>query len=203
MSERCGVDTVTLKQMRIKEWNKLEFHDSRKVLVNLHELQERVASSNLPPELKNLRSRELKKYLEGRQAALFCYGISAAVINTKIYHALSEASDYDCIARWIDNEAQSFTPIQLKELVPEALNSKTTLAKELEKLNKYASSEDLVIALHVNRAGRLDFSEIQIPELKVAEVWLYGGLSPDQSRWFLFGNMLKDPQYYEFSYPDI
>lgn len=189
--------------MKIKEWDNLEYHDSRKVLLELRELQEKVVESDLPDNVKNLRTRGSQNYSEGRQAALFCYGIGSAVLNTKVYHARSEVSDYDCVALWEKESIQSYTPIQLKELVPESLNSKAILNVELEKLKKYVSSEDLVIALYVNRAYRLVFSEIQVPDLRVAGVWLYGGLSADQNRWFLYGNILKDPQYYEFSYPAI
>jgi hypothetical protein len=125
------------------------------------------------------------------------------VLQTPVYHALTESSDYDCIAHWKNYDKRSFTPIQLKELVPEALNSTTNLTSELEKLKKYTSSEDLVIALHVNRAGRLVLPEIRVPDLKVAGVWLYGAISKDQSRWFLYGDILNEPQFYEFAYPSI
>lgn len=189
--------------MKINEWNKLFYQESRKVLIQLRDIQECVSRSNLPQNVKNLRTKEQRKYLEWRQAALFCYGIGSVVLKTPVFHSISEASDYDCVALWNSGEEQIFTPIQLKELVPEALNSKTNLSKELEKLKKYVSSEDLVIALHVNRISCMDFFEIQIPDLKVAEVWLYGGLTPDQNLWFLYGNLLKEPQYYEFVYPKV
>jgi hypothetical protein len=186
---------------RIHELSKLEYHDSRKVLLRLRDLQERVVVSELPDKVKNLRKRELKKYLEGRQAALFCYGIGNAVLNTDVFHALYESSDYDCVALWERDGEQVFMPIQLKELVPESLKSTATLANELERLAKYVAPEDLVVALHVNRKGKLEFAKIQMPRLNVAEVWLYGAISPDQGRWFLYGNLLKEPEYYEFDYP--
>jgi len=181
--------------------SKLEYHDSRKVLLRLRDLQERVAVSELPDKVKNLRTRELKKYLEGRQVALFCYGIGNAVLNTDVFHALYESIDYDCVALWERDGEQGFTPIQLKELVPESLKSTATLANELEKLAKYVAPEDLVVALHVNRMCILEFAKIQMPRLNVAEVWLYGAISPDQGRWFLYGSLLKEPEYYEFAYP--
>ncbi len=100
--------------MKFKEWSKLEYHDSRKVLLKLREVQEQVVSSDLPAKVKNLRTKELKKYQESRQAAIFCYGVGVTVINTEVYHALSEVSDYDCIAFWNKDGQPSFMPIQLK-----------------------------------------------------------------------------------------
>jgi len=136
-----------------------------------------------------------------RQAALFCYGIGKA-LETTIYYSLYENADYDCIARWKENGFEKYAPIQLKEIVPEGLNKTTSLNNELKKLQKYVTSKNLIVAMHLNRKGSLKFSEITFPKLEIAEVWLYGGLSEDQEKWFIYGNLLDEPQFFEFKYPD-
>jgi hypothetical protein len=187
--------------MKIKKWETYEYHDPRKVLIKLGYVQNLVAVSDLPDKTKNLRNKNQEKYLEGRQAALFCYGIGEAFLKTQVYFALVEDSDYDCVALRNEKGNPVYTPIQLKELVPESLNSSMSLEEELQKLKKYVTSDDLVIALHVNRAGKLEFPKIHVPELNVAEVWLFGSKSAGQSRWFLYGDLLNNPHFFEFSYP--
>ena len=85
--------------------------------------------------------------------------------------------------------------------VPSELDPNADLNTEIEKLSKYADSRDLCVAIHLNRAGRLDFDSIRIPDLKIRELWLFGATSPDLDRWLLVGNMLKDYRVYEFQYP--
>lgn len=187
--------------MNINEWETYEYLDSREVLIKLGHIQNPIANSDLQDKTKNLRDRDQEKYLEGRQAALFCYGIGYAFLKTQVYFTLVDDSDYDCVALRSRNGKAVYTPIQLKELVPESLNSSTSLEKELQKLRKYVTSDDLVIALHVNRAGKLEFPKINVPELNVAEVWLFGSKCPYQSRWFLYGDLLNNPSFFEFAYP--
>jgi len=59
------------------------------------------------------------------------------------------------------------------------------------------------VAVHVTRDERLVFDQIRIPDqANVRQVWLFGGASPDQSRWFLYGDLLSEPSFHEFPYPD-
>jgi hypothetical protein len=39
------------------------------------------------------------------------------------------------------------------------------------------------------------------PKTAAAEIWLYAALTPNQSRWFLYGNLLYRPQAFEISWP--
>ena len=68
--------------------------------------------------VRNFRTNSLKCYREGREAAIFCYGMGKAVVHTPVYFAIVENADYDCVARC----QYGFTPLQIKELVPEYLN---------------------------------------------------------------------------------
>ena len=57
----------------------------------------------------------------------------------------------------------------------------------------------VVTALHAE--GPLDFTTIAKPKTSVAEIWLYSAAAADQSRWFLYGNLLDRPQGFEVPWP--
>lgn len=130
----------------------------------------------------------------------FCYLVQAST-GKGLAYTVVEDEDYDALACWIDGDTKHYAPIQLKEVVPEALNPTASLESELNKLAKYATSQETVVAVHVNRAGRLEFSSLKPPKAQVKEVWLFGALSPDQRSWFLYGDLMNQPHFYEASYP--
>ncbi len=152
-------------------------------------------------KLRTLRTNKLKRHREGREGALFCYGLQEAVLKIPVYFALSEADDYDLVTLRKLDDTLLYTPVQMKEVPPERLNPTTSLNKEIQKLTKYVNSENLVVAIHANRTGQLNFNEIVLPKLKISELWIFGSLTLDQSRWFLYGDVLTRPEYYEFNYP--
>ena len=186
--------------MRIKEWEKLPFVDSATVLSQLKMIQRQVADSNLEDRVKNLRIRKFKQYHEGWEAAIFCFGMSKR-LGVPICVALNEASDYDAVAMRVEGDTQFFTPIQIKEVVPENLNPKTDINKEIAKLNRYPVSNDTVVVIHVNRAGQLQIPTVKVPRLNIASLWLIGASAPDQSKWFLAGDLLNNPQISFFTLP--
>ncbi len=144
----------------------------------------------------------MREYREGRQAALFCYGVGRA-IGVEVGFALFEKEDYDIVARFRLGDTEHFVPVQLKELVPAKLNDKADLQGELDKLSrKYLTSADLVVAIHVNR----DITDLHPAELRLprglAQIWLYGACDRNQERWLIIGDLLKDAnRVYEFHYP--
>jgi len=184
----------------IREWEKLEYYDPERILSCLRDIALTLPLDTLPYSEASLRKRNLRQYGESRQCALFCYGISKA-FNIKISYAHYERSDYDFVAVRVDDDNLYYTPIQMKELVPENVNSKVSLEQELEKLKKYSNSKDLVVAIHLNRAGKININELTIPELNISELWFFGAADETQEKWHLIGNILRNPQYYEFQYP--
>ena len=69
-------------------------------------------------------------------------------------------------------------------------------------LRKYKDSKDLTVAIHLNRGIKgFNPSEVKVPQLNIAALWIYGGISPDKSRWAIWGNFLDELQASEFSYP--
>lgn len=190
-----------MNDIRINEWSKLKFLDPAEILPKLRELQLKIANSNLNDKIRNLRTNKSKAYREGWEAALFCYGMSN-IIGTKVCVVPYESSDYDAIATWLQNEVQHFTPIQIKEVVYSDLSLEENINTEIEKLNRYADSKETTFLFHVNKKGRLDLGAIKIPELNIGSLWLIGSVTPDQSKWFVAGDMLNNPTYIEYEYPN-
>ncbi len=189
------------ENIRLNTWGKLAYHDPRADLVALRAIELESANWPLDPRVRALRTGKQKMYREWREAALFCHGLSAAVLGCPVHFAPVESSDYDFIARWQSGDTLSFAPVQMKELVPTALNPAAEISDLLAKLQKYPSSDDLVIAVHVNRRVQLTIDAITVPALRVAEIWLFGAGSSDQSKWYLIGDLLRQRNHYEFTYP--
>lgn len=155
----------------------------------------------MSPTLSDLRNHEFKPHLEGRQAALFAYFVGKLVVKAPVEYAMYEDGDYDCVFRWREQDRNCYQAVQLKEVVPTHLNPKAEIRFELAKLAKYARSENTVVAFHLNQTGPLDFSHLSRPDIAFSGLWFYGALSPNQSRWLLYGDLLKEPIAHEIDYP--
>ena len=192
----------TLSRITIRKWEKLAYRDARADLVNLGRLQGAMDKAGDSPTLADLRNHELKKYLEIRQAALFTYFVGQVVVRAPIGYAMYEDEDYDCIIRWREQRRNCYVAVQLKEIVPTHLNPKADVDAELAKVaKKYTASKSTIVAFHLNQSGLLDFANVKKPATTCSEIWFYGALSPNQSQWFLFGNLLKEPALHEINYP--
>lgn len=194
-------NTIETDKMLIRVWEKQKYHDPENVLRQIREIEQIPILQKLPEKVCSLRTNKLQLHKQGREAALFCYGLGQA-ISTKIHFANYEQSDYDFVACWKDQDGLVFTPVQLKEVAPDSINTKSNLQGEINKLAKYSSSKDLVVAIFLNKRCKTDFSDLTIPKLNIAELWIFGAVSLDQSKWFIYGDMLKAPQYTEFDYPN-
>jgi len=121
-------------------------------------------------------------------------------INVKV--AVVERSDYDCVAYFDRNGVNNFVPIQMKEFVPENVNINADLQSLIDSLGKYADSESLVVAVHINRCGTIRMSELSFPTLNIGALWFFGANGGDQAVWTIIGNVLKpNARFYEFRYP--
>jgi hypothetical protein len=137
-----------------------------------------------------MRTNKLKRHREGRQAALFCYGM-AQRLQSRIHFALIEGQDFDVVAHYEQDGESHFVPIQLKEWVPHFLPGAITLQHELDKLAKYVDSAELVVAMHLNRQETVRVAELHMPR-NIGELWFFGAKSPDQQEWSLIGNCLEE-----------
>jgi hypothetical protein len=117
--------------LRLRAWEKLKFLDSERILRGLHHIASTQPLHTLPRNVRELRRRDLRRYGEGRQAALFCYAMSQ-VAGVPVSFAQAEASDYDIIARYVVDEVARYIPVQLKELVPHYVNPAADLQAELD-----------------------------------------------------------------------
>lgn len=186
-----------------RDWLKLKYHDPAHVLAGLREIAIALGRTATPNAIKNLRTNTLKPYREGRQAALFCFGISQRLGRT-VKFALQEQQDHEADAIGLielDGKAL-FLPIQLKEVPPTALNSSVALQDILTKIGQhYGGTHDMIVAVHVNRNTRIVISELAIPK-NIAELWLYGATDESQNKWFLIGDLVSDPgRASEFTHP--
>jgi hypothetical protein len=188
-------------ELRIREWQKLQYLDPEKILRGLRAIATTQPLHNLPYEVATLRRRDLRQYGEGRQGAIFCYAMSLA-LGSRVSFAQDEASDYDIVARYLLEDTVHYVPVQLKELVPAQLNPRADLQSELDKIAKYADSRDLVVAFHLNGDRTMEFSNLRFPTRAIGGLWFFGATASDQRKWLLLGDMLKDERYWhEFEYP--
>jgi hypothetical protein len=179
--------------VRLRELSKLEYGNPSGFLEALAPLDRAASWSDIPDRTKNLRTNKLKSERERRDAAIFCVGMSKA-IGVPVHFALTESQDYDFVTTWKVDETQHFAAVQLKELVSTDLNPTSSLNSIFESLARYSDSDDLTVAIKLNRVGRFEPSEIVCPtNLSVGGVWLYGAVAEDQSKWALWGDFRCGP----------
>ena len=150
--------------------------------------------------VRRLRTPGLKTYREARDAALFVLGMGLGKGVRMLYTPL-ERSDYDFVATWNEQDTQHFCPVQLKELVPQDLNPTTSLEDLLVALNDERTKTSTVLAIKLNRRGRIQIEGLQMPKLPYNQLWLFWASSPDANNWYLFGDMLTTPGYFPYEYP--
>lgn len=186
---------------RTRTFAKLKYRDPRTVLVDLRRTELTISASEASFAVKNLRTRDLRPLRELREACLFCHGMTERT-GQKFFVAHAEAQDYDAVATWVVGDLQSFAPIQIKEVVPHEVNPTASVRKVIAALEKYVSSEDLTVAIHLNRVVKgFNPSEIIVPPLRIAALWMFGAIAADQSRWAIWGNFLDELEVAEFAYP--
>ena len=186
--------------IRSREWATLPFADPAEDLRRLRKVEIEVAASIADVRIRSLRTHGLASERSRRDAALFSHGMSTK-LGMKVLYSSVENDDFDFITATETPEGWVFTPVQLKELVPADNNETVSLERLFGGLRKYVDSLDLVVALYVNRRMRLEFSQIPQPQLPVAEVWLFGAASEDQSTWLLYGDVMRQPSFHSYAYP--
>ncbi len=179
-------------------WEQLKYRDPKEILIELRKVESSYPLEKLPYNVSTLRTRSLRGHGESRQCALFCYGMSQA-LNITVGYAESEENDYDFIAHLAEQNA--FIPIQMKELVPNKINPNADLQIEVNKLTKYVDSNELCVAMYINKVVSIELNKLELPELNIAELWFFGAANPNQKQWTLVGNVLDQPEVYTFEYP--
>jgi len=188
-------------RIRLRSWGKLKYYDSESILRRFREYEIDVYDLDIDDKVKTLRTSILKKHKYGREAALFCYGLGYCVLNVKVYFIRDESEDYDFVATWTEGINQIYAPVQMKELVPHDVNEGANLQKIIDMLAEYKKSDNTMACIYLNRRELLKLEDLVIPKLSMACLWFFGSATPDQSKWFLYGDMTREPKYHEFFYP--
>jgi hypothetical protein len=184
----------------INFWRSLAYHDPRTVLLRLRALEHELANVQMEQRVRHLRTSALKIYREGRDAALFLYGLGLQK-DTQFRYALVERSDYDFVAAWQEGSESRFCPVQLKELVPADRNENASLPALLSNICGSSRPSSTVLAVRLNRREYFELDKAQLPPIPFRELWFFWCRSPDAARWGLFGDALSNPAYYAFDYP--
>lgn len=176
---------------RLRHFGKLEYGDPHGFLVELRKAELSIDFSDTPEPIRTLRTNKLKSDREMRDAALFYVGMSD-VLGAAVKFCPVEDQDYDFVATWVIDETQNFCPVQLKEVVPAHINQGASIAEVIGKLMKYKDSQDLQVAIKLNRIGRFDPAMIGLPDgLRIGGLWVFGACSADQSTWALWGDFMQ------------
>jgi len=186
----------------LNRWRALTPHDPAQVLRRLRAVENEMAYADerLGPMVRRLRTREYKKEREWRDAALFTYLVGLAQ-GVDARYLTEEATDYDFVVTWRGEQVQHFCPVQLKELVPEDLNAKATLDDLLHGLKKYGGATRTVLAIKLNRRGRIQLGGLKLPPITFAELWFFWAGAPSTNELFLWGDALTRPRPWSFPYP--
>lgn len=180
-------------KIRLREWSQLGFRDPEELICKFNSLEKLVADSSIPDREKTLRTNELKTIRETRQAALFALGLRKWAGNPSVEIATTEDSDYDAVFRRRDDDLISYTPVQLKEVVPERWNKAASIDSILKKLVVLQSSGDLVVGIHHSRATNDEKLDVAVPNgLNLAGLFVFGSVSSDRSEWMIAGDLTKD-----------
>lgn len=147
-----------------------------------------------------IEAREYKRISEAFDAAVFACGLAAQLPGAEVHLAEYEAQDHDFVLRFGISNEPYYCPLQLKQFVAQETNPKATAEVLLDSLKKYADASDLVVAIKIDRPGS-DPRCLKIPALTVAEVWFFGPLHSDTDIWYLHGNCLDSPEWFEFRLP--
>lgn len=190
-----------MDEIILREFAKLSYKNPRNILIELRSLELELATSQTPSKIKSLRTNSLKSSRESREAALFCQFMGER-IGYNVYFSPGEyQQDCDFIAAWDIDNIWHYAPVQLKEVVPKHTNSFATLEDVISSLSKYVDSKNLIVAVHLNQESHFDPHSLILPNLDIAELWVFGSTSRDQSCWGLWGNLLQNPIGTSHQYP--
>lgn len=187
--------------IRLRQFEGYEYHDAAAFLKALREIEPMIVQSGLSYQVRSLHTRKLRPTHEQRQAALFAHGMAGRLPEFRFSIACVEEQDYDAVIRWHNDRECLFTPIQLKEFVPQHLNTDATLEEILNDLKKYTQSSDLVVVVFLNRRFALNLQTLPPLKLNLGGLYFVGAAKQDQSEWVLIGDLLNEPAISTFSYP--
>ena len=191
---------LTVTKIYLRNVETLNYVDPGPVLLKYRELEIQVAASDLPINVKTLRTSSLKQLREGREAALFALGVSH-VQQTSVLVALAESADYDFVLRWCHGDEISYCPVQLKELVSEERSPDAAIETLIRRASNRPKTNTILL-VRLNRNVDVDVATLPLRDFPYRELWLLWQSSPDGSRWSILGDALTEPRRYDYDYPD-
>ena len=174
------------------------------LLIELRKFQFAISASDLPDRVKNLRGRTQKPIRELWNGTLFgfCFSRTFSIPQIAIASVEEEDAEADVVLRIVKDGEFFDKEVQIKELVPEKNNPDATLEGLFAQIGaKHYRSKDLIVAVYANRflPGSAAYDR---PKLDVAQLWVFGPSKPDQSEYYLWGDLLRPgEQEYIVKYP--
>lgn len=185
--------------IRLRQVQQREYRDPTSFLRELRRLELEVLGAVRDPQVRRLRTNQLREWREARIAALFCHGMSERT-GVKVLLSRGEFEDADFVATWTLENTRHFAPVQLKEVAPDERGG--GVDDVLASLAKYSGVNDLTVLIHLNRETNFNPAKIVVPRnLQIAALWFLGCSAPDQSEWTIWGNFLETPERTRFAYP--
>jgi hypothetical protein len=184
-----------------REWLGLAYEDPANVLAEFRERQVDGYFSSV--EFRALTSTEKRQSRERRQAALLCFGLGQRY-GLPVVFAMDESWNHDLVSRiYQPVNRYGFVPVQLKEVVPVALNPLASLQAELDKLEQRRKYVDTLVAFYFNQdVPEFRPADLQLPHGAAQEIWVFGAREAEQRNWWLLGNLLGEkPDLTEFTHP--
>ena len=178
--------------MQLVQWGRLTYYTPESILRDLHTqaVEKGLQWEALP-----------QKAQEHWMAAMFAFAIQECIIKQPVGVCWHEDEDYDCVLSWDGKKNRVFRPVQLKELPPTETNSRETLHRIIQKLEKYVGSLGLTVAIFAHREGRILYPLKDAKKSPVAEIWLFGCCDPAIPEWELVGDFKTSPKSYKFRDP--
>jgi hypothetical protein len=98
-------------------------------------------------------------------------------------------------------DTSQFEFVQLKEIVPNALNAEQTIQSVLDRLpQRYPRASGITIGIYINRDLTTPLGSLRFPDLPGASLWFFGH-GGEQNDTFLIGDFLTNPVLYSFTFP--
>ena len=82
-----------MSDITLNEWEQLEYHDPKHVLLEFRKIEQFIADKTIDKKVRTMRTPKLRRHREGREGALFTYGLQAALLGIPIRFALAEANE--------------------------------------------------------------------------------------------------------------
>ncbi|MCU0955390.1 MAG: hypothetical protein MUC37_12480 [Hyphomicrobium sp.] len=176
----------------INRLSKLQYYDPLYALPELRKVQLAISElQNIPNSIRNLRTRKLKRERELWMAFLLAYGLRART-GLPLLLADDEESDHDVVLATVANDLPHFLPVQLKEVVPEDLNPTANVQNIIDDTFAKRSYQDTLLAIKITQNYSFDPNGLVVPPFSFAGIWIFAAVSPDQSRWALWGDFIDD-----------